>query len=119
MCTYIYFEVNCMFFLQDIVTSVVFIVCLFAGAEANAIYSSNNADNHDDAKFICDNINTDLCDNLAAVRDAEGATAVSFSVKVMVITFTLDSHSVMYITVLCDCIRKWYNVILAAMQVSF
>ena len=104
MCTYIYFEVNCTFFLQDIVTSVVFIVCLFAGAEANAIYSSNNADYHDDAKFICDIITTDLCDNLAVVRDAEAATAVSFSVKV--ITLTLDGHSVMYITVLYDCIRK-------------
>ena len=82
MCTYIYFEVNCIFFLQDIVTSVVFIVCLFAGAEANAIYSSNNADNHDIAKLTCVIINTDLCDNLVTVRDAEAATAVSSSVKV-------------------------------------
>ena len=73
---------NCIFFLQDTVISAVFTVCLFAGAVANAVYSSDNADIHDGIKFICDSGNTDLCDNLATVRDAEGATAVSFSVKV-------------------------------------
>ena len=73
-----------MFFsLQDIITSVVFTLSLFAGAVANAAYSSDNADTYDDN--MCDNENLqgtaeDFCNDLATVRDAEGATAVSFTV---------------------------------------
>ena len=69
--------------LQDIITSVVFTLSLFAGAVANAAYSSDNADTYDDN--MCDNENLqgtaeDVCNDLATVRDAEGATAVSFTV---------------------------------------
>ena len=76
-------EVKCLFSLQDIVISVVFVLSLFAGAVSNADYSSGNADYYDDG--MCDNDNIeddqqDLCDDLRTVRDAQGATAVSFSV---------------------------------------
>ena len=74
---------KCLFSLQDIVISVVFVLSLFAGAVSNADYSSANADNYDNS--MCDNDNIkddeqDLCDDFRTVRDAQGATAVSFSV---------------------------------------
>ena len=54
----------------------------FAGGIANAVYASDNADTYDDVEVICDRDNLrqqteDACDNLRAVRDSEGAAAVS------------------------------------------
>ena len=68
--------------MQDIAISAVFVLSLFAGGTANAAYSADNADTYDDR---CDGrrVTGDLeeaCDNLETVRNAEGATAVSFSV---------------------------------------
>ena len=76
-------DVKCVFSSQDVVTSVVFTLCLFAGAVANADYSSDNADAYEDG--MCDNDNTadvmeDICNDLRTVANAQGATAVSFSV---------------------------------------
>ena len=76
-------EVKCIFSLQDAICSGLFAISLFAGAVSNAAYSSDNADTYDD--WNCDDESTegsaeDACNNLATVRDAEGATAVSFSV---------------------------------------
>ena len=61
-----------------------FVLCLFAGAVSNAAYSSDNADEYVD-KHDCDSNNIDddkenACSDLETVRDAQGATAVSFSV---------------------------------------
>ena len=69
------------FSLQDAICSGLFAISLFAGAVSNAAYSSDNADNYDNLN--CDNQRgdlEDLCNDLGTVRDAEGATAVSFSV---------------------------------------
>lgn len=58
-----------------------FTLCLFAGAVANAAYASDNSDTYDNGCDVNDNDRSndaqDACDNLATVRDAEGATAVS------------------------------------------
>ena len=69
--------------IQDVVTSIVFVLCLFAGAVSNAAYSSDNADTYEDYRCDSTNISVDresVCDDLTTVRDGEGATAVSFSV---------------------------------------
>ena len=76
-------DVKCVFSSQDVVTSAVFTLCLLAGAAANADYSSDNANTYDDK--MCDKDNTagvmeDICNDLRTVANAEGATAVSFSV---------------------------------------
>ena len=58
-----------------------FALSLFAGAVSNAAYSADNADNYDDSN--CDNQDDafeDACNDLRTVSQAEGATAVSFSV---------------------------------------
>ena len=65
--------------------SIVFTISLFAGAAANAAYSSDNADYYDDNN-ICGRNNLpsdieDACNDLARARDAQGAAAVSFSVN--------------------------------------
>ena len=72
---------KCIFSLQDAICSGLFAISLFAGAVSNAAYSSDNADNYDNLN--CDNSRStfeDFCNDLGTVRDAEGATAVSFSV---------------------------------------
>ena len=71
------------FSLQDAICSGLFVLSLFAGAVSNAAYSSDNADNYDDNN--CDNESIagaaeDFCNDLRTVSQAEGATAVSFSV---------------------------------------
>ena len=76
-------DVKCVFSSQDVVTSVVFTLCLFAGAVANADYSSENANTYEDG--MCDDDDTnremeDICNDLRTVANAQGATAVSFSV---------------------------------------
>ena len=65
--------------MQDVANSVVFVLSLFAGGTANAAYSADNADIHDDRCNMNDD-QQEACDNLETVRNAEGATAVSFSV---------------------------------------
>ena len=100
---------KCIFSLQDAICSGLFAISLFAGAVSNAAYSSDNADNYDDLN--CDNPGSrfeDLCNDLATVRDAEGATAVSFSVI---------CRYVMYL--MCDCVVKQCTVISAAMHLVF
>ena len=42
-------DLKCVFSLQDVVTSVVFILCLFVGAVANAAYYSYDACTYNDA----------------------------------------------------------------------
>ena len=72
---------KCIFSLQDAICSGLFAISLFAGAVSNAAYSSDNADEYDESN--CDNQDgafEDACNDLATVRDAEGATAVSFTV---------------------------------------
>ena len=64
-------------------TSIVFVLCLFAGAVSNAAYSSDNADTYEE-DYRCESSNISLdrekvCDDLTTVREAEGATAVSFT----------------------------------------
>ena len=87
------------FSLQDIAISVVFTLCLFAGAVANAAYASDNSDTYDNGCDVNDddrsNDAQDACDNLATVRDAEGATAVSLCVCCTYITIRimLGEHS--------------------------
>ena len=76
-------DVKCVFCSQDVVTSAVFTLCLLAGAAANADYSSDNANAYEDG--MCDDDDTtgemeDICNDLRTVANAEGATAVSFSV---------------------------------------
>ena len=64
--------------------SVVFTISLFAGAAANAAYSSDNADYYDDNNICGSNYlssdQEDACNDLARARNAQGAAAVSFSV---------------------------------------
>ena len=76
-------EVKCIFSLQDAICSGLFAISLFAGGVSNAAYSSDNADYYDETMCDDDNVSgvtEDNCSDLATVRDAEGATAVSFSV---------------------------------------
>jgi len=52
----------------------------FAGGVANAVYASDNADAYDESVCDQDNLSQqteDACDNLRAIRDSEGAAAVS------------------------------------------
>ena len=70
------------FSLQDAICSGLFVLSLFAGAVSNAAYSSDNAETYD---RICDDKSfegaaEDACNDLRTVSQAEGATAVSFSV---------------------------------------
>ena len=69
--------------MQDVAISAVFVLSLFAGATANAAYAADNADTHDkqcsDTRFSNDD-QEEACDNLGTVRNAEGASAVSFSI---------------------------------------
>ena len=61
-----------------------FALSLFAGAVSNAAYSSDNADTYDE--FECDDQKRELedaCNDLRTVSQAQGATAVSFSVIAM------------------------------------
>ena len=61
-----------------------FALSLFAGAVSNAAYSSDNADTYDE--FECDDRKDefeDACNDLRTVSQAQGATAVSFSVIAM------------------------------------
>ena len=77
--------VGCILSIQDIVTSIVFVLCLFSGAVSNAAYSSDNADTYEEYRCDDNNISRDrekVCDDLTTVRDAEGATAVSFNYTV-------------------------------------
>ena len=60
-----------------------FVLCLFAGAVSNAAYSSDNAETYDEYNCDSNNISVDrenACSDLETVREAQGATAVSFSV---------------------------------------
>jgi len=60
----------------------VFAFSLFAGGIANAVYSSDTSDNHDNLCHF-NNLNgnqEDACDYLSTASSSEGATAVSFSV---------------------------------------
>jgi len=77
----------------------VFALSLFAGATASAVYASDNADFYDDRlKNVCDrgSVIEDLCDDVEAVRDSEGATAVSYIVLVMFIISMYISTSCLY-----------------------
>ena len=68
-------------FLQDIAISVTFALALFAGGIANAVYSSDNADTHDEScRRTFNNNQEKACDNLETASRSEGATAVSYSV---------------------------------------
>ena len=63
-----------MLHLQDAGISIVFAISFFSGGVASAVYSSDNADTYDDIGCTS---STDFCNDLARVRNSEGASAVS------------------------------------------
>ena len=78
-----WFPLYGIFSLQDAICSGLFVLSLFAGGVSNAAYSSDNADYYDETMCDDDNVADETggtCNDLATVRDAEGATAVSFTV---------------------------------------
>ena len=98
------------FSLQDAICSGLFAISLFAGAVSNAAYSSDNADTYDNN--MCDNGSQegaaeDACNDLATVRDAEGATAVSFSVMCDVPNVWLYWETV-YCNISCHASFIWF-----------
>ena len=96
------FIIRC-FPLQNVAISAVFVLSLFAGGTANAAYSADNGDFYDD---FCDGRTLrdeaeEGCDNVETVRNAEGATAVSFNVMYIAMYASCDhSYLPMYIAMI-------------------
>jgi len=69
--------------LQDIVLTVLLVLCLFAGGVANAKYANDNNDFLDERQSFCDNETrfAYTCDDIETVRNYEAISAVSVCVK--------------------------------------
>ena len=62
--------------LQDVVTSFVFMACMFAGWVPNAVHSGDVKDEREDCEALTQPVG-DRCDQLKDVESAMAATAVS------------------------------------------
>lgn len=65
--------------LQNAVFSVLFALGLFSGGAASAANAGNVQSDYDDIN-CADNSDAEICKNLAQLRDAQSAAAVSFCI---------------------------------------